>query len=51
MPRIGKLIVALAGCALTPDEEGDIGWIEKRGDKVTRHEHEPGAGPLKRGTA
>lgn len=33
------------------DADGDIDWIEKRGDQIIRHEHEPGAGPLKRGTA
>jgi cardiolipin synthase C len=30
------------------DAEGDLIWLEQRGDRIVRHEREPGAGPWQR---
>jgi len=40
-----------AAYRLELDGDDDIDWIEKRHNQIIRHEHEPGAGPLKRGEA
>jgi putative cardiolipin synthase len=38
----------LTAYELVLDKDGDLQWLERNGEEVIRHGHDPGTGPLKR---